>query len=349
MLLVFLPMLMGLHWPQDLSDYAAQKEMRFFSLTALSGFAPLFLLQEKDAQRVFYWVVGLLGLVMAAGAAIEVVVSGALRRPEIFNTNPILLARASGFAVLLFCLLYWQNRIKTWSFVPAVALAAVGLLVSGSRGPLAALVVAGGIAIPFSFTMSQSRRRILGTVLAGAAGFSLVIFYLVSARPRIGQRLVRIFEGDWGHTDTSRWEIWSKTVEVIAETPMGVGWGRLSDQVLVYNDDVLLRHPHNIFLEIAVEAGWFALAAFLVLVFAAIVGTLRRIRRPAGGGSSTESGDALVTLASLFYWLGCAMFSGDVNDNRPLWAVLGVALAVQANRQTHDASRVRGKSDVRSG
>src|SRR3546814_20775478 len=38
----------------------------------------------------------------------------------------------------------------------------------------------------------------------------------------------------------------------------------------------------------------------------------------------------LVVFAALSYWFWCAAFSGDVNDNRPLWAMIGMALAAQA-------------------
>src|SRR3546814_2138639 len=103
MLAVFLAMAMGLHWPEDLGAYATQKELRLFSLTALSAFAPLLLLRDDAQRRVFVYAVSLLALVMAALAAIEAARFGLSARNSVFNTNPILLARASGFAgILLF-------------------------------------------------------------------------------------------------------------------------------------------------------------------------------------------------------------------------------------------------------
>ena len=42
------------------------------------------------------------------------------------------------------------------------------------------------------------------------------------------------------------------------------------------------------------------------------------------------------------YWLICAAFSGDVNDNRPLWAMLGMLMAALGSRTMAEADGLEG-------
>jgi MYXO-CTERM domain-containing protein len=49
------------------------------------------------------------------------------------------------------------------------------------------------------------------------------------------------------------------------------------------------------------------------------------------------------------YWMVCAAFSGDVNDNRPFWALLGMALAALGSRRTAKADSVDGRVEARDG
>src|SRR3546814_15452685 len=110
-----------------------------------------------------------------------------------------------------------------------------------------------------------------------------------------------------------------------------VGWGKLTEHVqVVHAEGNLLLHPHNIILEIAVEAGWLAAAAFVILIGAIGVLTIRASFRALADPTDPCPIRTLVVFAALSYWFWFAAFSGDVNDTRPLWAMLGMALAAQA-------------------
>ena len=334
-------MMPGLHWPADLAAYDVQKELRLFSLTALAAFAPFLLLGGEEERRVFLSGALLLGLVMAAMAAVELAVSGSSLRLGVFNTNPILLARASGFAAVVLALLYWQRRIGALVFLPLAGLAVVALLASGSRGPLVALLATLAVALPLAAHVTRHPLQRRGTVLASIAGLAVGFVYFGWMSASITKRFLRLFTGEWGDTEVSRWAVWRQTGELIAESPFGIGWGRLGDWVRVYNDDVLLRHPHNIVLEIAAEAGWAAALVFSLLAAWALFTLFRRVFNE--GSAKTASGDSLVLFAALAYWLGCAFFSGDVNDNRPFWAMFGMALTALALRPAGGEAG-RGKS-----
>src|SRR5690606_9951685 len=131
-------------------SYATQKELRLFSLTVLSAFAPLVLLRTEARRFAFVYTACVIGLVMASVAAVETAQHGLSARATIFNTNPILLARASGFAGLVLCLLYWQGRLNARAFAPAVLLALFGLVASGTKAPLLSLFLAVLVATPLA-------------------------------------------------------------------------------------------------------------------------------------------------------------------------------------------------------
>lgn len=331
LLAVFAAMAMGLHWPDDLSSYPVQKELRLYSLTALAAFAPLLLLREESDRRAFVYTVAGLGAVMAFFAVVEVARHGVHFRVSVFNANPILLARVSGFAALVLCLLYWRMKVATWLFLPVLAIALSGLIVSGTRGPLVAFAATVLVAIPLCLAHAPAKRRIWGSVLLSFAGTAAATLYFKAAHTYIAYRLLRLVTGDWAGAELARAAVWRETVDLIGTSPAGVGWGHLTEWVRVYNGPDLLMYPHNIFLEIAAEAGWLAAAVFTGLIGTIGVVFVRRLTAGSGDGRRRED-DRLVFLSCL-YWLLCAFFSGDVNDNRPLWAMVGMALAALAVRQ----------------
>lgn len=330
MLLMFATLAVGLHWPQDFASYPAQKELRLFSLTALAGFAPLLLLRGAGERKAFLWTVGLLGAAMAVSAVVEIGRVGDFNRITAFGTNPILLGRATGFSALLLCLLYWQGHIRFWLFAAAIAVVGVALVASGSRGPLAALLVTAALLGTLCAMRRESRWRLFITAAVGCIALVSLVLWMDSARIHAGHRVMQLAAGDWGGTDVSRWLIWRRTVALIAETPLGVGWGRLSEHVTVLHDGNLLTHPHNILLECAAEAGWPAALVLALVTGGTLLFALRRAYQAQAGApqaTGLTSTRSLAVAAALAYWLFCAAFSGDVNDNRTFWAMLGMALA----------------------
>lgn len=326
---VFLLMTVGLHWPEDLTTYAAQKELRLFSLSALAAFGPLVLLQGEDERRVFVYGVALLGVIMAALAVMEIMIGGETGRPGVFNTNPILLGRASGFAVIVLFLVYWQRQINLAIFLVLVGITFLALLASESRGPLVALLVTMAGVVLLCVRASWGRLWNGGTVLASVTGLTIAVFYIHSDGARLAGRFMRLLTGNWGGSETSRWSLWKEAGNLVTELPLGVGWGRMTDWIQVRHRTDLLEYPHNIFLEIALEAGWPAAIGFLLLVSWALAIGIRRALDASPAVGSHRSIDGPLLFAAPAYWLLCAQVSGDVNDNRPLWAMIGMVLAAR--------------------
>src|SRR3546814_13909297 len=100
------------------------------------------------------------------------------------NTNPILLARATGFALLLLCLLYWMERIRLWVFLAAGAVVCFGLLESASRGPLVAFIITAAAVAALCAFRRRSRWRVAGPTVAAAV--ALVVAVLLKER-KIGR------------------------------------------------------------------------------------------------------------------------------------------------------------------
>src|SRR3546814_5348539 len=111
-----------------------------------------------------------------------------------------------------------------------------------------------------------------------SSDLALVVAVLLNDRMNFGalRRLTNLLAGECGNSESSRLTILHQTIDVIATSPLGVGWSKLTEHVqVVHAEGNLLLHPHNIILEIAVEAGWLAAAAFVILIGAIGVLTIR--------------------------------------------------------------------------
>jgi O-antigen ligase len=270
---------------------------------------------------------------MAGLAVFEAARHGLSPRATVFNANPILLARASGFAGLVLCLLYWQGRLNTWLFAPPALIALVGLLASGTKAPLLGLLLTAFAFAPLSLVNGASRKRTLGTLAAGCVGLAGALAYLAWAGVYVARRIAGPLTGEWGFAGETRLALWRQTLELIPMHPFGIGWGRFNEWIQLFENRTLMRHPHNIALEIFVEGGWLAGAAFLALAVVLVRRSTHALYKAPATTNGAASADVLLVPAGLVYWLICAAFSGDVNDNRPLWALLGVTLAALGSRR----------------
>jgi O-antigen ligase len=115
--------------------------------------------------------------------------------------------------------------------------------------------------------------------------------------------------------------LWHYTWAYIPGHFWGTGWGGLQD---VSGMNLMagygLIYPHDILLEIAGEAGWIAAAAVMVFLWCG----LRHLRTAA-----VSPYPAALFGIAVFFTVN-AMLSGDVNDNRVMWAAVAIGWAVIA-------------------
>ena len=137
----------------------------------------------------------------------------------------------------------------------------------------------------------------------------------------------RLSKADTVEGDTSsgqRMIYYRVALEAVMERPiLGLGIGGFA----IYHWGVDQRqYPHNIFLEVGSELGFLGLGLFVLLVGGAIV-ILLTVREAEGG---PHDGLNVILTGLLFFQLVNALFTGDVNDNRFLFVVLGTIFATAA-------------------
>lgn len=290
--------------------YGADKVTRLMTFTFLSILAPVVLIRDhRDVARHLVALTGMCGLVVLNGLLNPQLSSNyddAPVRTDAVNT--IGLGAAAGTVLVVFALgLVWK-RIPV---VPAVVGAGAGLymlLQSGSRGPLfsAVLAVLGG-------SLLTRRRPDYRRVVAflGLLAVGMVVAY--SAAPLASQRrIVTLLQGNTGSSVDGRIRLYDEALESINQRPLGLGWGGFEGIAFA-----AYRWPHNLPLEVLVEAGVVFGGLFLVWMYSQAV-RARRITLEYVGAA---------VFAVMLFWIGASMASSDFNNNRVGLYALGVAIA----------------------
>lgn len=224
------------------------------------------------------------------------------------GANTTSLGRGCGAAIVAAVALGVGGKWR-WPVVLMVS-AGLALIVvgSGARGPL----LATGAAVIATAVFQPGLRKI--KYLAGLFWLTTIAapFVILTANPTAVSRIALLFAADRGESISVREELFSLAIEVGNQNFLGVGWGGFAryDSVLLY--------PHNVLLEVYAEAGWIA-ALSLALVIAASVMRLVKVRHvPA----------MTATFGLLVFWFVNAMVSGNVNDNRAMFALVAIGLTL---------------------
>jgi len=236
-------------------------------------------------------------------------------------------------AVVLFVRTRWWLRL----LLATLAVGYLGvLMVLGGRTPLVAAVLSGCILL-FGLRprLGRTPMQLLGQfilVVIGIAALGALVGYLAGTDlhelPASLKRLMLLFEGTI--PANRRFEHYALTFIHLDNNPW-LGQGLGSWPVVVGIGDYR-AYPHNILLEIWFELGLVGLALFSALTALALaaLGPLRRLR---------TSPYALLALALFVNALLNAMVSGDLNDNRPVFAMLGLLLLAGPAYAEQDAAR----------
>ena len=237
-------------------------------------------------------------------------------RLAIFDLSPISIARVTGIAVVLSVgSLLGTERISKRKGIGLTSLAILGTvatIATGSRGPLVAAIVAIAAMIVF---LAWKRRMSLRTVASLVAATGLALMATIASDSTGLERVESA-------ADSGRVLLYSDSLDVALDHPLGIGWGNLASHVLSFMPAANgALYSHNVFLEIWVEAGVLALLAFVLLVLFALKNAFR---------ASSRGVDFLMLAGLLVYALANAQFSSDIIGNRMMWLFLGIGLAVGA-------------------
>lgn len=311
------------------TSYGWEKAGQLYSLTLLSVVGGATLLQSRHARGWWlHFTVAMATLVSALVFLQPDLLVAEMQRLSIEGSNTIAAGRAPAAAVVVLAVLALNRRKGRWFFALGALAFSVLMLGAGSRGPLAAAVVA------ISITAILSRKG------GGKTWGLIVITALFYTWRWAGERDLissRMYDLTGASTD-SRLDMLRTTGAEATQNPIGSGWGSV-EGILEGSWAGLLghRYPHNIFLEVGAEAGWLALAALLLVL---VVAFRRQLR--ASAGNSQE----MAMLALLVFFVASAMVSGDINSHRAMWVLIGAALV--AERSGIDKAQVASGGGVRT-
>lgn len=274
------------------------------------------LVRGRDDLRLLSktWVVAALGL-----AALAILGYDGDRSTGI-DSNPIWLARAIQIGVIFGVWRSFQGLTTRRVTLITLPLMVLGVITTGSRGPVLSLVAAVVILVLYT-----SKRRLLKAVLVAlSAGVAyLSVLYL----PLLKDNRFAVILAEGGVNDV-RGLMREATLAMIMSHPKGVGIGNWS---LYANLPPQYRYPHNIFLEIAAEQGVVLGALFLIMVACVVLSLLRRAQ---------TSPESLLLAALLIGEIFNASVSGDLIA-RTFFFVLGLGLVsiVSSAWRVHGAYR----------
>lgn len=237
---------------------------------------------------------------------------------------------AAGLPAALVFGLVWLFRLEriTARLVTAVALGVVlvGLVLTGSRGGLVALVAL----IPAAVILSGPAR---GRAVVGLISAVLLVGPLVF----MTSTWDRIFDGEGG---TGREELWAIAVDVTAGRPFtGVGPDNFGLVAPEYVRDVgqlgfvdlIVNRPHqvhNVYLQLAAETGLVGLILFLSFVVGSMTCAVKAGRTFASAGNLGASHLASAVAMAGWSMLIAAVFLPFLFDKR-LWLVLALGPALE--------------------
>ncbi|MBE3128823.1 MAG: O-antigen ligase family protein [Actinobacteria bacterium] len=271
------------------------------------------------------------------------IITGGLTPGEIgfhgaFGLDYLATGRIIGIAILAVISLFFVTKYKLYKFILLliIGLFIFNVLVSGGRGPLIALV--SSIVFLFiylginllkirrkKFVINKRNFRIILFMLLFFVLASFIVMYFSDYFLTIFHRL-SLLENLEGSSIETRLKLYNTAINSIKNFPrniVGLGIGGFS---VVYNGYDAPRgiYPHNIFLEIASELGFLALCAFIFIVYKSIAIVLSSIKK------SKIEWDYYINislLTMLIFMLINSSVSGDINDNRLLFNILGLIYA----------------------
>jgi hypothetical protein len=289
------------------TGYAFLKIAELFTISFLVCIAPVILIESAaDLRR---WIT-----MLSVFCAFHVV--GSLVSPHFaysgapissFAGTTIILGMTSATLLVVTCLSVMWLKLH-WSLgLPLVALAAVSLLASGSRGPLIAAVTAFLVAV----LAVPGRRRLTGAIwIVAAAGVAL--FYGFQSAPIYAQ--ARIASLLAGQLDPSRETLYAIAWSSIHAHPMGLGWGGFASLTGIAS-------PHNLVLELLCEGGLLFGSMFIMWLCVVVIRTRR----------AAVNYLAVTAFAILVLNVSEAVIGGtDLRDGRYLFLAVGIAIATAA-------------------
>ena len=292
------------------TEYGVDKVERLLTLTFLCMLAPVVLVRSTtDVERLLWAWTGVCGLLVVS-ALVNPRSDGDYAGAQVTteSVDTIGLGVGAGLVVVVTLVALTWRRLPWYVALPAAGCSLYVLLGSGSRAPLISTLAA--VALSTVATRRRPRAARVGVVLVLMAVGVAAAFAAAPLYSRA--RILDLAEGGTTGSVDTRVDLYDIAWNSILSRPLGLGWGGY--EVVTF---LGYRHPHDLPLEVLVEAGVVFGGLFLLAIVAALVATWRATTDFAGAAAA-----GVVTLM-----LGTALSSGDLNDNRAFFYALGIGLA----------------------
>lgn len=303
------------------SSYAMSKFLRLGTICTLLLIAPTILFPETKQIYNF----GKFAVYASLAVAVLIIIGYLSRdyvRPYALlgSLSHLAPGRIIGFGIVVttYYVLASERRPRLATYGTMLGILLLGIVVSGSRGPLVAAMLATGTVVVLYLDVERDDRRLAALFLSASflAAISLFVMHLFFGItvPNF-DRIIPLLQGEFDPSNQRRLRFYRQGVLLWLESPL-LGNGVGSYGVWIHGVDVE-EYPHNIYLETLSELGVLGLlilGALLLVPFRAIV-------------SNHGSHSLWVLLLGLFiYALLNASFSQDLQGNRMVYAAVGLAL-----------------------
>ena len=337
-LVIAIMLALSLFWT-PVPDYGLEKTLRFVTLTAIGAAAPFCLLEtRKDFMRLLWTIAGcaLVGGMLVLGfgstAGVDRLEFGGAAN-TIFTSRFLL---SGAFILILAPMLGVFRSHRLLLVMLGLGLVATAASI-GSRGPVVGLALA--LACTIAVAVLRQPRRVLPVIAVAAAG--LVFLPFITLPTTSAERLSTFAQNPVAALEADgRSRLYGKAVELSNEHPLlgfGAGGFFLFSYVLTDREE---RYPHNIFLEASSEIGLIPALLLAASVGLMLVGAYRRALVT---GSDADRNLIYVVAGVFLLNFFAAQFSGDFNDNRTFWALLGVGWLIAARGIPSDEPGPKGQ------
>lgn len=314
--------------------YADWKALRLVTVISLLfvGCA-LYFGGHRDRLPRFYFVALVFGGLVTVDTIYTLAILGYGNSPYL-DVNYILSSRPIGVGIILatYFLVTIDRRALRAVLAGSVFVMVFAMFQTGARGPLVALV---GALVVFAgwlylqLDLSVSRSQLVAAAASSVVGFGVLV---VTAGTTV-ERMLRLFRWDEEVSGAARVDLFTSAVQYWLEQPL-IGHGIGSFPVLYSGEDERY-YPHNIVLEVGVEAGLVGVVLFVAFSAWCLWVALKADTDPVLVGT---------TVSLYLYLLANAMITGDISTNRMLFASTALLLVVDSStpvRVTETAGRLR--------
>ncbi len=276
-IIYFLPFFALLYFMQGSHDYT-----KLFKCVGIwGGITSVLAVYEYVArQSVLPWFEGMIYIFENGSTAY---------RATVFIGSPMVLGIALGFS-LIFCF-YFLHKERKWYYLLLIGLNLLGLLCTGSRGPLVlSLLGVGGLYILF-YRQGTVSRKVITTFVSIVAGGALILLPFILF-PKLSTGIEQIdfliyrvtstldFSNEWGNV--ARLQIWEYYIRQILKQPLlGYGIGSVNAEVVsnipIAFDGFYAINPESGVLARFVETGFIGATSYYVLLYLCIKTGLKHV------------------------------------------------------------------------